>query len=318
MQAELYKTRLFLYFFHRQACDFSTYFLCFLYGGTVHYTSINSRLISSEATQIAISERGFRYGDGVFETILLRSGLPYLWDGHMARLQAGLTALRLPPVDTVRLWQDSAALIAKNQIEDGILRLCISRGQGGQGYLPAGKSTPLIVIECLPGSEETGGITLWLSQICLAPASCRPTQAKTMQGLPYTLARLEASEAGADDALMCALDGTVAEAASGNVFWVQDGRLYAPVLATGCLPGTTRAAIMRFSPLPIQEVSLEPEALEQADEVFMTNAGRGIVPVLGLQPLGYRWEVGPVTQKLQAEREEDIRNDVARFRSSLV
>lgn len=231
---------------------------------------------------LPIADRGFRFGDGVFETIRLIRGVPYQWELHMRRLEAGLAALRIAP--PVVDWLTSArTLIKKNDASDGYLRIAVSRGVGSKGYLPDADITANWVIETLPVSTpEKEVCTLWLSSLTRPSPDNFPAQYKLAQGVGSTLALLEARDHGADDALMRSSHGHISEAASGNLFWLKGDTLFTPALTTGCLMGSTRAAIMRL--FEVVEINAGIEDFLSADAAFLCNVRHGIWPIASLMP----------------------------------
>lgn len=253
-------------------------------------TCLNGEFVPADKARVPVTDRGFRFGDGVFETIRLEQGRPYQWQLHLARLQAGLAALRItaPAIDWRRVADE---LIQRNAATQGFLRLTVTRGSGSKGYVPDAGIVPFWVMEYLPPAlETTSPCKLWVSSIQRSPLSVLPTNSKLNHGIGSTLALLDARDNGGDEALMLSSSGKLCEAASANLFWVKDGTLYTPALSTGCLDGTTRAAVLRLAPLPTQEVVAEIDALATADAVFLTNTRAGIWPVSTLIPEGWEYD----------------------------
>lgn len=265
------------------------------------YIYLNGKQVPAGEALLPVADRGFRFGDGVFETIAVHNGTPYQLELHLARLKSGLAAIRIETDDS--LEKPIRDLIAKNKVVDGFVRVAISRGSGSKGYLPIGNE-PTIVIETMPRTPGPESATLHLSAVRKIPLACLPVYHKLAQGLNSTLARMEAEEHGCFEALMLTTEGYVAEASSANIFWVKDGVLYTPHLSTGALAGTTRAAILRLMNFKVEEVSQKLDALEKADELFLTNVNWGVLPVTAL---GAReWPVGKLTKDLQATYKKDI------------
>lgn len=247
--------------------------------------SLNGQLCEAHYLAIDPEDRGFRFGDGVFETIAVIDRCPYLWDEHLARLQHGLALLGIDAcLDHVEAHL--AALLASSTEPHGTLRLIVTRGRGSAGYLPTheGEATVLMTLNAaipelanLPAIPEPA--RLWLSRWRRFPPDCLPVEAKIMQGMNATLARLEADRRGYDEALLLSTDGHLAEAASANLFWLDGDVLCTPPLATGCLAGTMRERLRQCWGGLSEERSITPEALAHMDAVVMTNSVRGIVPV---------------------------------------
>lgn len=276
-----------------------------------HYVNLNGRLVRYVHAKIPVDDRGFRFGDAVFETIRLIDGVCYQWELHEQRLLRGLKALRisLPEID---LPKQIKRLIKKNDHYDGFIRLSISRGVGSRGYLPIAAITPTIVIETIaPTIHEAPAAQLWLSQWQKPSAQSYPTQYKTAQGLNSTLALLEAHEHQCDEALILTAQGELCETASGNLFWVKGQTLYTPSLETGCLNGTTRDVISRISPYPIKHVHAPLSTLSQVDAVFTTNCNWGVRPVKSLSPNGLAWPTPSIITTLQDRYASDVKRYVS-------
>lgn len=253
-------------------------------------TCLNGEFLPAEKALVPVTDRGFRFGDGVFETIRLERGRPYQWQLHLSRMQTGLAALRITP-PTVDWRAIASELITRNNASDGFLRLTITRGSGSKGYLPDAGITPTWVMEYVPPSAPpTNPYKLWVSIIQRSPLSALPTNHKLNHGIASTLALLDARDNGCDEALMLSSNGKLCETASANLFWIKDGVLYTPALSTGCLAGTTRDAVLRLAPIPTQEVVAEIDALATAEAVFLTNTRLGIWPVAALIPEGWEYD----------------------------
>lgn len=255
---------------------------------------------------ISIEERGFRFGDGVFETIRILEGVPYQWELHLARLHHGLKTLKINYPDGTLLALVKE-LLTKNAVVQGFVRLSISRGIGSQGYLPTG-GMPLLVMETLPPTPAMlAPVNLWVSQYEKPSARAMPVTSKTMQGVHSTLARLEAHAAECMDAVILNAQGHVCEASSGNIFWVKDDILHTPSLETGLLPGTIRDAVIRLSPLMVVQGTFGIEHVEMADEVFLTNVSWLTLPVQQLKPTGSQYNEHETALAIRRLLDEDMR-----------
>lgn len=268
---------------------------------------------------LSVEERGFRFGDGVFETVAVYAGVPYQWERHMARLERGLAVLKIPTPEE-DLWRCGVRLLQTNDLVRGFLRISVSRGIGSRGYLPvsAAPGSPTVVLETVEARPRLeASVRLWSSSFTRPLASALPAGIKTMQGLNATLARLEAEERGCGEALLCTPDGVLCEGSSSNLFWLREGTLYTPSLECPLVAGTTRDAVLRLSPFPVKEGSFAWTALEGAEEVFLTNVAWGIAPVSSLEPAGWSWSQRTHTQALEALLRQDIERYVAAKQSEL-
>lgn len=244
------------------------------------YVALNGLIMPLEEAHISPEDRGFRFGDGVFETIRITRDRPYLLDEHLQRLQEGLDALGIDQ-SLQHLPLIGAKLVEKNKVTEGVLRICISRGSGSRGYLPIGEQSPTVYITALSmPDEELTPRKLIVSQYRRLSPAILPTHVKHANGLNSVLARLEAEKAGMDEALMLSENGCVSEASSANIFWQKGGAIYTPSLSTGCLNGIMRQRFMAF--FDIIECEAPLDALLTADAAILTNSAYYLVPVASI------------------------------------
>lgn len=279
------------------------------------YIIINGKTYSTDKAHISAQDRGFRFGDGVFETIAVYSGIPYQWELHMQRLKDGLQALDIP-FDTDELRQPALQLVSKNGLSDASLRIAISRGVGSQGYLPVGCACPTVVIEANDRiTPPIDPACLWLSDIEKPSPKALPVRYKLAQGVNSTLARLQAAQHGCLDSLQCNARGEICESSSANLFWRIGDTLYTPALECGVLAGTTRDALLRLSPYRIEQGAYPLEHLRKADAVVATNSHWLAMPITALYPR--EWEFPESVALAQALRDallKDIRAYAAAHR----
>lgn len=280
------------------------------------FTCLNGSFLLAHRAAVSVEDRGFRFGDGLFETIRVSRGVPIGWDAHMQRLAEGLRALFIA-CDVNLLEPAARKLLHKNEAQEGFLRIAISRGAGSRGYAPFPPGMPASwVIEWLPmPASEPKPATLYLASIARIPPACLPTRAKLAQGLNSTLAIMEAQRHGADEALQLTPEGFIAEASAANIFWLKGTTLFTPSLDTGCLAGTTRESILRIAPIPSRIVQEGLSTLDDADCVFLTNSRVGVWPVATLQPAGRQFTTShPMLRQLQGLLHEDRQRLIFRER----
>lgn len=255
-----------------------------------HWIWYNGALVPRDVPCIAVAERGFRFGDGVFATLRVRGGVCVQWGWHQAQLAAGLKAIGMAyPVET--LAEAAAALIAHNGQKEGLLRIYISRGQGSRGYLPALVSPPCVVMEVMDVPPPPAApVVLWASSFAKIPRAALPVQYKLAQGMNPTLARMEATANGAWEALQCTIGGEVAEVSAANIFWQVGERIYTPSSALDLYAGSTRATLMERLPAgAVEEIAAPLSALQAAEAVVITNVSYGAVAVASLAPQGWHF-----------------------------
>jgi aminodeoxychorismate lyase len=250
---------------------------------------LNGAFVPAELAVVPVFDRGFLYGDGVFETIRVYQSRPLFWAAHMERLRRGLEALQI----NVRTRDDelrSAAceLLRRNGLVDAILRLTVTRGAGKRGYLFQSGQRPTVVMATYAATSFARVAPkpwrLHTSSIPIAPGHAW-SGFKTANKLAQVMALAEAQAAGADEALMINCHGHVAEAAAANVFWYDGDSPCTPALAAGGLPGTTRAVVLKLMEslgFPCAEVTRTRAELQDARGMFLTLSTQGIVVVSAL------------------------------------
>jgi len=291
---------------------------------------IGGALVPEGDARLAVTDRGFQLGDGIFETLRVRLGQPIELNGHLERLRASAAALAIAlPEDVDRQLTDAIPqLLAAEGLEtdDAALRITISRGSlPGRGLLPEGWETavPTIVVQAWPYAPPAPrliglGVRAITTSLRHDPSS-HLAGVKTTSRADHVLARIEAERAKADDALFLTIDGVIAEATSANVFAIDGDDLATPPRTAGILAGTTRSWLLGHAAaegLRPVERDLRPDDLAGADEAFLTSSVAGILPLVELdrQPIG-GGKPGPRTLALREARERWI-DERARKESS--
>jgi branched-chain amino acid aminotransferase len=266
---------------------------------------LNGKFVPEEKAVISVFDRGFLYGDGLFEALLVRRGQPLFWQEHIQRFQQGIEALKLQiPYSYEELLDFAGKLIKRNGMPHAILRLAISRGVGAPGYSPKNARHPTIVMSLRPAPPTSRTPRRWSVIISSwrLPANDPLALFKTANKLHHVLARGEADDDGADDAILLNTDGHLVEGTSSNIFWVKNNIVQTPTLPAGPLPGVTRGVILdlcRKLKIRVRETVALPRALVKADGVFLTMTSQGIVEVKSVN--GTKLARSPLARKLQAE-----------------
>lgn len=250
---------------------------------------IKGEWVKESEARISIDERGFRFGDGVFETIRVRDSIARHLALHLQRLAEGLQAIRIAePAEN--LTEISTEILRRNAVTEGVLRISVSRGIGSRGYLPTVSAPPTVVMETLPLPViQTQPLTLWLSSLPKINAGL-PVQYKLMQGLNSTLARMEAADHGCDEALMLNSSGNICEASSASIFWRDaQGIIHTPALECGVLAGISRQILLERWQDKVQQRHYPLDALRHAHSVMITNAITGPRAVTALHPGDMHW-----------------------------
>ncbi len=261
---------------------------------------VNDRWVPADEATVPVTDRSFLYGDGLFETVRLAGGRPFLWGRHWSRFAEGLDALGLPRPGTgaaVRRLVETGAL--RQGLSDGVVRLHRSRGSGSRGYSPADATRPAFIITFHPlPTPRTRPVSLRTASLPLPPPGPM-TRHKTASRLVWVLARMEAESAGADEALLVDAGGRWVEAASANLGWLEAGRICTPPVSAGALPGITRDLVRRLARevgRSWAETPGDPERVLRAEAVFLTGSVAGVVPVGSIdgQPVGDPAHLAPL------------------------
>lgn len=271
------------------------------------YTYVNGRFVAAHNASVSVQDRGFRYGDGLFETVAVYRGVPYQWELHMQRLAAGARVLGFP-LDTDSLLSVAQRLLARNKLKDAGLRIAVSRGVGSIGYLPVGAADATVVMESAARiTPPADPASLWLSDYEKPSPRALPVQFKLAQGLNSTLVRMEAAQHGCLDAIQLNAAGHITETSSGNIFWRVGDTLYTPSLECGLLAGTTRAAILRLSPYRVKEGFFDLSVLQNADALVVTNTNWQAMPVTEIKQGGWCFlHSVALARELRAVLQKDI------------
>ncbi len=269
---------------------------------------VNDRFVEKEQARISVFDHGFLYGDGVYETLRVYQGRIFLLERHLARLRQSchLIGLVLPIKDDA--WVSiMTEILVRNGLEDAGLRLTISRGEGELGIDPGLCARPTVVVMAkpfvpYPSPMREKGVRLQLVSVRRNPQAAQSPQIKSLSFLNNILAKQEAVQAGAYDALMLNMDGHVTECTTSNVFFVDKQRLHTPSVACGILEGITREVVIELAGdlgMSVEEGVYAIEDVLQADECFITNTSLEVMGVsqIGEHPIG-QGKVGPRTMDL--------------------
>jgi 4-amino-4-deoxychorismate lyase len=273
--------------------------------------SVNGKL----GAGISPLDRGFAYGDGLFESCRLLSGCLPLWRYHLERLRTGCERL-LIPLDEEQLSSCVVALLAEGEargLDTGTLKITVTRGEGGRGYRLPPQVLPTICVGLYPAAPDTGasdtGVAVRVCRQRLA-SSTALAGIKHLNRLEHILARAEWQDDSFAEGLLLDEAGRVVEGTVSNLFIVRAGRLATPDMSLCGVEGVMRRVVMeRLAPalqVPVEVHELTLAEVSLADELFLCNSCYGIWPVValdteepGVEPR--EWQPGPVTRALQAQ-----------------
>jgi branched-subunit amino acid aminotransferase/4-amino-4-deoxychorismate lyase len=226
------------------------------------------------------------YGDGLFETMRVVDGKPFRMAQHLERMTRGAEFLKIkPPFTPKELEKFAAQLVEKSKMPDSVLRVMLTRGPGERGYFFNGHCEPTVVmtLHTAPALDAHKAVE-WslITSSFRVPASDPLSSFKTTSKILHVMARAEAAEKGADEALLVNTNGEVAETSSGNIFWVYQDKICTVPTGRGVLPGITRAIVLEICQslgLPTNKRVIKPEHLRKAEGIFITQSALGIVTV---------------------------------------
>jgi len=253
--------------------------------------NVEGRLVPPEQAFVPVLDRGFLYGDSVYDVVRTYGGRVFELSRHLARMErtASRIGISLPPRATCEAELSRTMAAAGNA--ESYARLIVTRGEGRFGLAPhlaEGQSRLIIVVRPLeppPAEQYERGLRVAVARTRRNPPQAVDPALKTGNYLNGILALRESHAAGADDALMLDLQGRVTELSTSNVFFVKDGVVVTPPLGLGILEGVTRAlliGIARDEGVLLREEPHGADALLAADEVFVTSTIREVMAVTSL------------------------------------
>jgi len=264
---------------------------------------LNGQFVPEPQAVIPVTDRGFTYGDGLFETIRVCRGKPFRMAQHLERMVRGADFLKIkPPFTPKELQQFAEQLIEKNQMPESILRVLLTRGPGERGYSPKSAGTPTVVMTLHPAPPlDPENPPKWslVTSSYRVQASDPLASFKTTSKLPQVAARAEAEAKGADEALLINTNGEVAEAAGANLFWVYHDKICTTPTGRGVLPGITRAVVLEICQvlgLSTNKRVIKPEALKNSEGIFLSQSALGVVFVTSLD--GELVQPSPLAEKV--------------------
>ena len=279
---------------------------------------IDGKLYDKENAKISVYDHGFLYGDGVFEGIRSYGGKVFRLAEHLDRLWNSAKAIWLEIPLTKRAMAEAIEdTLAVNSINDGYIRVVVTRGVGTLGLDPNKCSDPQVIIitdyiSLYPDELYQKGLDLiTVSTQRNHPAALSP-RIKSLNYLNNILAKIEGLQAGVVEAIMLNTEGCVAECTGDNIFIVRGGALSTPPVTAGILEGITRNCVIEIARnlgIPVREENMTRYDLFVADECFLTGTAAEVIPVVKIdsRPIG-AGKPGPMTLRLREEFTQLTRN----------
>ncbi len=274
----------------------------------VSLACLNGEILPAEEAKVPIWDRGFLFGDAVYEVCRLYRGRPWLESEHLDRLARSLREMRFPPVNLVRVAQRMRETIAASGIAEGTIYLQITRGVAPRQHTFPDSATPpteLIVVRPYDDSVTAERRQTGVAIVSQPDWRWRRCDVKSTNLLANVMACQAAHDAGGFEAVLHEPDGTVTEATHSSLLWVRDGRLEGTPEGPGILPGTTRLAMLRLArsaEIPFAEATITLDELRRADEVLLSGTTIEVMPVVTVDGTTIGdGTPGPLTRQLQAE-----------------
>ena len=248
---------------------------------------LNGKFVDKEDAKISVFDHGLLYGDGVFEGIRLYSGCVFKLDEHLERLEFSAKAILLDlPMSREELAEAVCECLRQNELQDGYVRLVVTRGPGHLGLSPDGCGPAGVIIiadniQLYPEELYETGLKIITVPTRRINAAALPPAVKSLNYLNNILAKIEAKKVGFQEALMLNDKGEVAECTGDNVFVYSKSVLYTPPLDSGSLRGITRGTVMDIAEelgVELREQALTRYDLWTAVECFLTGTAAEVIP----------------------------------------
>ncbi|TNE97745.1 MAG: branched-chain-amino acid aminotransferase [Deltaproteobacteria bacterium] len=286
--------------------------------------NINGNIVGPEEATISVFDRGFLFGDSIYEVTLTYDGVLYKIDEHLDRLWESASRLDMPiSISRKQLtYQMLKTLKALNETR-AYIRVVITRGEGEIGLDPslAVKNNLVIITKKLPENPTwwyDSGVEMIVASVLRNPKESMDPAIKSGNYLNNVLAYSQAKKQGAFDAIMLNADGMVTEGTTNNIWIVKDGKLKTPPLAAGLLSGITRKIVLELAfdnKIPAAEENFTPEELKDADECFLTSSTKELVPITKIDGISIgSGRPGELTKRLHQIYRQHVKDYINRQR----
>jgi len=271
------------------------------------YAYVNGEYVPKEEASVSVYDHGFLYGDGVYEAIRAYDGTVFKLREHLDRLYESAKSIKIEiPIPREEMSRLVIDVLRKNQLKNSYIRIVVSRGWGKMGVDPRNCPRPTIVIMTEPREPLFGasvkGISAIISSLRRTPSWSLDPRIKTLNYLNNIMAKIEAIEAGVEEAIMLNEQGYVAETSTENIFVVKNGVVSTPHPSQGVLRGITRDAVisvLKELGYPLEERAITVHELYNADEVFVTGTAAEVVPIVKIAGRGIgATKPGPAFSKI--------------------
>jgi len=272
---------------------------------------VDGKFVEKSKAVVSVFDHGLLYGDGIFEGIRSYNGSVFGLVEHINRLYDSAKSIRLKiPLTKHEMTEAVLETLRKNQLRDAYIRLVVTRGMGDLGVDPNLCKSPTIFIITEPaasivGPREPKVVKVIISSYRRDAVDATSHEIKSLNYMNSILAKIEASSAGADDAILLDHRGFVSETSVTNVFVVKDGKIVTPSSAAGILHGITRDRMIRLCSdlgMDVEQRDVTPFELNTADEVFLVGTKSEILAVVSISGVKIgTGGIGPLTKRLYQE-----------------
>ena len=279
---------------------------------------IDGKFYPKSAAKISVYDHGLLYGDGVFEGIRAYDGVVFKLKEHIDRLYKSAHAIMLnigmPKENMIKAVIEA---LKKNNLKTGYVRLVVTRGVGDLGLDPRKCPKPTIIIiadtiKLHSGDTKEKGITAMIAWVRRDAIDATSHEVKSLNYMNSILAKIEANNAGVEEAISLERTGYVCEGVAENIFIVRDCAILTPLSSTGALPGITAQVVMRIARklnYTVLERNISPHELFTANEVFFTGTAAEIIPVREINKrIVGDGKPGPITKRLMGEFMKVVRD----------
>ncbi|MFD1955582.1 D-amino-acid transaminase [Paenibacillus thailandensis] len=261
-----------------------------------------NEFLPKEDVRISPEDRGYYFGDGIYEVIRVYKGRMFEAKAHFERFKRTALAVRIPLPDMGELEAALQELIRQNAVEEGSVYVQMTRGTAPRAHNLNADTPPVVMAYCQKLSRPVDKMEKGIAAATVPDTRWQHCDLKTLNLLGNVLLKQKALDQGADDCILHR-DGSVTECSSSNLFIVRDNRLVTHPADNLILPGITRNVVIRLAAeleLPVEERALTVDELLGAQEVFLTSTVQEIVPIVTVDGKAIGGGTpGPVTQKLQ-------------------
>jgi len=286
------------------------------------YIFLNKTIVPESDAVVSVYDRGFLYGDGIYETMRAYNGVVFMLEKHLERLGRSASLKRLDIPETGFITDAVCRTMEANKLSDAYIRVTVSRGKGPIGLDPDLCKEPTFVVITedfreYPGHLYSDGVKLVIAKTRRNLVSAINPRIKSLNFLNNIFAKMEAKEGGAYEAVMLNAEGLIAEGTVSNIFFVKDNVLCTPALDVGVLDGITRELVISLAKkndIRVSEGKFYPADLFNASEVFFTNTTSEIMPVSQVELIAYR--VGEISKSLHMLYKEEVSAYLKNYREN--